>query len=178
MENSNQPYSILALKWGVINGLISFIFTLITKYAGLIDNFEESVGWLSTVFTLVLTITILVLGLREYRSENNDTLAYSTGLGISTLIGAITGVISGGFNYIYISFIDSSATVQQLEKLREKWEEQGLSQSQIDQAEQMTKLFMGPGVQFLTVVLASILFFFIFGLIVSGILKRERSIFE
>jgi len=37
---------------------------------------------------------------------------------------------------------------------------------------------MGPGVQFVIVVLVTILFMFILGLIVSGVLKREKSVFD
>jgi hypothetical protein len=177
-EQSKNSYAIIALKWGLINGITSFVFTVITKYAGLVDSFEETVGWVTTIFSLILTIVILVFTLREYRNSNNDTLAYSMGLGLSTLVGAVTGIISGGFNYIYLAFIDGSSTTQQLEKMREKWEEQGLSQSQMDQAEEMSKMFMGPGVQFVSIVVISIIFFFILGLIVSGIMKREKPIFE
>jgi hypothetical protein len=177
IENKNSS-SLIALKWGSINAILSFIYTLITKYSGMIDNFEESIGWLSSIFSLFLTITILVLALREFREQNGDELKYSSGLGLSTLTGAVTGLISGAFNYIYLVFIDNSSVAKQLEQVREKWEEQGLSQSQIEQAEKMTSLFMGPGVQFVTIVFVSVLFFFLFGLIVSGILKREKSIFE
>ena len=178
LKENNQSYTFIALKWSIINGLISFLYTIITKYSGLIDSFEESIGWLSSSFSLVLTLTILVFALREFRTQNADELKYSSGLGLSTLTGAITGLISGAFNYVYLAFIDDSSTAKQLAAVREKWEEQGLSQSQIDQAEKMTSLFMGPGVQFITLVFVSVLFFFLFGLIVSGIMKREKSIFE
>jgi hypothetical protein len=177
-SNNKKSYSLIALKFGAINSIISFIFTVITKYSGLIDDFEETVGWISIIFGLLLTVSILVFGIREFREHNNNVLNYSTGLGLSSLIGAISGIISGAFNYIYLAFIDNSSTLKQLEKIREKWEEQGMTQSQIDQAEKMTTMFMGPGAQFVLLVFSSLLFFFLFGLIVSGIMKREKSIFE
>jgi len=177
-QQQKNSYSIIALKWAVVNSLFNFVFTIVTKYSGLIDDFEESIGWLSSIFSLVLSVSILVFGLREFRQVNDNELKYSTGLGISALIGAISGLFSGAFNYIYLTFIDNSSTTKQLEMVREKWEEQGMSQSQIEQAEKITTLFMGPGVQFVSIVIVSVIVFFFLGLIVSGILKREKSIFE
>lgn len=178
IQQQKNSYTLIALKWAVVNSLISFIFSVITKYSGLVDDFEESIGWLSTIFSLVLTVSVLVFGLREFRQVNNNELKYSTGLGISSLIGAISGLFSGAFNYVYLTYIDNSSTTKQLEMVREKWEEQGMTQSQMEQAEKMTTMIMGSGVQFVFIVFVSVIIFFFLGLIVSGILKRERSIFE
>jgi Protein of unknown function (DUF4199) len=178
MENQKTSPSLIMLKWGAIGGLLSFIFTLITKYTGLEDDFSETLGWVSTIFTLIINVTILVLALREVRSENDGFMTYGQGLGSSALLGAIWGVIAGGFNYIYLQFIDQGVIQKQLDLARERLEEQGLTESQIEDAEKITKMMMGPGVQFVIVVLVTILFMFILGLIVSGVLKREKSVFD
>ncbi len=178
MENQKTSPSLIMLKWGAIGGLLSFIFTLITKYTGLEDDFSETLGWVSTIFTLLINVTILVLALREVRSENDGFMTYGQGLGSSALLGAIWGVIAGGFNYIYLQFIDQGVIQKQLNLARERLEEQGLTESQIEDAEKITKMMMGPGVQFVIVVLVTILFMFILGLIVSGVLKREKSVFD
>jgi hypothetical protein len=178
MENQKTSPSLIMLKWGAIGGLLSFIFTLITKYTGLEDDFSETLGWVSTIFTLLINVTILVLALREVRSENDGFMTYGQGLGSSALLGAIWGVIAGVFNYIYLQFIDQGVIQKQLDLARERLEEQGLTESQIEDAEKITKMMMGPGVQFVIVVLVTILFMFILGLIVSGVLKREKSVFD
>ena len=178
MENQKMSPSLIMLKWGAIGGLLSFIFTLITKFTGLEDDFSETLGWVSTIFTLIINVTILVLALREVREENDGFMSYGQGLGSSTLLGAIWGVVAGGFNYIYLQFIDQGVVQKQLDLARERLEDQGLTESQIEEAEKITKMMMGPGVQFVMVVLVTILFMFILGLIVSGVLKREKSVFD
>lgn len=178
MENQTTSPSLIMLKWGAIGGLLSFIFTLITKFTGLEDDFSETLGWVSTIFTLIINVTILVLALREVREENDGFMSYGQGLGSSTLLGAIWGVIAGGFNYIYLQFIDQGVVQKQLDLARERLEDQGLTESQIEDAEKITKMMMGPGVQFVIVVLVTIVFMFILGLIVSGVLKREKSVFD
>lgn len=170
--------SLIMLKWGAIGGLLSFIFTLITKFTGLEDDFSETLGWVSTIFTLIINVTILVLALREVREENDGFMSYGQGLGSSTLLGAIWGVVAGGFNYIYLQFIDQGVVQKQLDLARERLEDQGLTESQIEDAEKITKMMMGPGVQFVMVVVVTIVFMFILGLIVSGVLKREKSVFD
>jgi hypothetical protein len=166
------------LKWGAIGGLVSFIFTLITKYSGLEDDFTETLGWVSTIVTLVMNVTILVLALREVRAENDGFMSYGQGLGASALLGAIWGLIAGAFNYIYLQFIDNGVVQKQLDLARERLEEQGLTNSQIEDAEKITKMMMGPGIQFVIIVFVTTLFMFILGLIVSGVLKREKSVFD
>jgi hypothetical protein len=170
--------TVLALKWGVIGGISSFVLTLITKYSGLEEDFSETLGWVSFIATLVINTSILYFALKEVRYNQDDLLSYGQGLGNSLLIGAIWGVISGGFNYIYLNFIDQGVLQKQLDIAREKLENQGLSESQIEDAEKITKMMMGPGIQFMIIVFFSVLFTFLLGLIVSAILRKEKSIFE
>lgn len=170
--------SVLALKWGVIGGISSFIVTIFTKYSGLEEDFSETLGWFTFLATLLINTSILYLALKEIRSNQDELISYGQGLSNSLLIGAIWGVISGGFNYIYLNFIDEGVVLKQLEIAREKLERQGLTESQIEDAEKITKLMMGPGIQFMIIVIFSILFTFLLGLIVSAILRKEKSIFE
>lgn len=177
-ENQAPSSSIIALKWGIIGAVASFIVTVVMKYSGLVDQFNETLGWVSTILSLVITISIIFFALIEFRAQNNDTISYGKGLGISTLLGAIMGLISAAFNYIYLEFIDNGSIIKQLEIAREKMEDQGLSESQIQEAEKITKMMLGPGVQFVFIIIASIFMTFLLSLIISAIVRREKSIFE
>jgi hypothetical protein len=99
-------------------------------------------------------------------------------LGLATLLGAVSGLVAGGFNYIYIQFIDNSVMQRQMDIARARMEDQGLTASQIQSAEEMTAIFLNPGMQFVIVVIMSVLFNFLVGLIVSAVVKREKPIFE
>lgn len=178
LEDLKVSNSILALKWGVIGGISSFLLTLVTKYSGLEEDFSETLGWVSFLATLLINTSILYLALKEVRSNQDDLISYGQGLGNSLLIGAIWGVVSGGFNYIYLNFIDQGILQKQLDIAREKLESQGLTESQIQDAEKITKMMLGPGIQFMIIVFFSVLFTFLLGLIVSAILRKEKSIFE
>jgi hypothetical protein len=177
-NESSVSSSVIALKYGFISGLLSFLFSTLVNVMGWAENFQESIGWISGIFSLVLAVTITYLCLREYREQNAGYITYGQGLGLSTLVGAIGGLVAGGFNYIYIEFIDNSVIQRQMDLAREKMEDQGMSASQIQSAEEMTRLFMNPGMQFVVVVITGVIFNFLLGLIVSAVVKREKPIFE
>lgn len=181
MENTSESTassSIIALKYGFINGLLSFLFSTLVNVMGWAEQFQESISWISTVWSLVLSVTISYLCLREYREQNEGYISYGQGLGLATLLGAISGLVAGGFNYIYIQFIDNTVIQRQMEIARERMEDQGLSASQIQSAKEMTSLFLNPGMQFVIVVVMSVVFNFLLGLIVSAVVKREKPVFE
>lgn len=181
MENTSETAassSILALKYGFINGLLNFLFSTFVNLLGWNEQFQESIGWISGLWSLVLTVTISVLCLREYREQNGGYISYGQGLGLTALLGAIAGLAAGGFNYIYIQFIDNTVIQRQMEIARERMEDQGLTASQIQSAEEMTSFLMNPGMQFAIVVVTSVLFNFLLGLIVAAVVKREKPIFE
>lgn len=178
METTTSSKSLILVKWGIIGGLISFIMSVITQYSGLAEDFSETLGWVSFIATFAINVSVLFLALREVRMQQAGFLTYGEGLGSSTLLGAIWGVVAGGFNYIYINFIDDSVIKKQLELSRERLEEQGLSASQIQETEKLTSMMLSPGIQFIIVVIATVFIMFVLGLIVSGIMKREKPMFD
>ncbi|MFM1913758.1 MAG: hypothetical protein RIR51_1610 [Bacteroidota bacterium] len=174
MKTSTQ----ITLKWGLISGIVYFISTFIQQYAGLMDELIEANSWIAILIGTILNVTFIFLTLKEFREENEGFISYKKGLGVSTLLGGISGVVTGIFNYVYLSFIDTNFVEKQMDKVRDQWEQQGLTASQIESAEGITKIFMGPGAQFVMIILFSIIFHVLLGLIVAAIVKREKPIFD
>lgn len=178
METTTTSKSLLLIKWGIIGGLLSFLVSVVTQYSGLAEDFSETLGWVSFLVTFVINVTVLFLALKEVRAQQGGFLSYGEGLGSSTLLGGLWGIVAGGFNYIYVNFIDDAVIQKQMDLARQRLEDQGLSESQIQDAEKITNMMLGPGVQFITIVFFTVLFMFILGLIVSGIMKREKPMFD
>ncbi|MDU0808317.1 DUF4199 domain-containing protein [Aquirufa regiilacus] len=178
METTTTSKSLLLIKWGIIGGLLSFLVSVVTQYSGLAEDFSETLGWVSFLVTFVINVTVLFLALKEVREQQGGFLSYGEGLGSSTLLGGLWGIVAGGFNYIYINFIDDAVIQKQMDLARQRLEDQGLSESQIQDAEKITNMMLGPGVQFITIVFVTVLFMFVLGLIVSGIMKREKPMFD
>ncbi len=178
METTSTSNSLILVKWGIIGGLLGFLFSVITQYSGLAEDFSETLGWVSFLVTFLINVTVLFLALKEIRTQQAGFLSYGEGLGSSTLLGGIWGIVAGGFNYIYIQFIDDAVIQKQMDLARQRLEDQGLTESQIQEAEKITKMMLGPGIQFITIVFFSVLILFVLGLVVSGIMKREKPMFD
>lgn len=156
-----------AVKWGMINGLISIIFFVIVDFIGQAGN--QSLSWIGGVIFLGL----LIFAHREFKSEGDGYMSFGQGLGIGTLIALISSLISSVFTFIYVSFINTNF----IETLRElqiaKMEESGQSQAQIDQAMPFVDMFTSPGAMLIMGILMGVLFGFIISLIVTIFTKNQ-----
>jgi hypothetical protein len=170
METTTKPSTAgIALKWGAITGLVSIIYYIILQVTGLATN--QAMSWLS----LVIMIGGMVYGLNEFKKENGGFMTYGEGLGVGTLLSAINGLIYGAFASFYIAFVDDSTMKKTLAIQRQAMEDKGMDDAQIDQAMSMAEKFMGPGPVFLISLLFCVFFGFLLSLVVSAILKKERT---
>ena len=158
----------IALKWGLITAIVIIIYTVILYMTGLFRN--PSLSWLSFCILLIG----IVMATREFKALNNGFLSFGEGLGVGTLMSAVTGLIGSIFSYIYINMIDTTIMQQMSDLQREQMEAKGMSSEQIDQAMEIAAKFTSPGLLFLFGVLGYIFFGFIFSLIVSAIMKHTK----
>ena len=174
MENEYiEPASVkkVAMKWGLILGLISVALGMIWQLAGLAA--ESWTGWVN----LLPLSVVMYLAHKEFKESGDGFMSYGQGLGIGTLMSLIAGLIGGAFSYIYISFIDNSVIQQSMDNAYQSWEAQGLNDSQIAQAEKFTEFFLNPSVISIFAILFTVFFGFIVSLIVSAITKNSRPDF-
>ena len=158
----------IALKWGLITAILIIIYTVVLYMTGYFKN--PSLSWLS----FLLLVFGIFMALREFKSLNSGYMSFSEGLGVGTLMSAVTGLLSSIFSYIYINFIDTTIMQQMSDLQREQMEERGLSSEQIDQAMELAAKFTSPGLIFLFGIIGYVLFGFIFSLIVSAIVKNTK----
>lgn len=171
MENQTTTTR-TALKWGVIIGIISILYSTAIMVAGQIGNQA-----LSYPIYVVIGVGIY-LAMNEFKKENQGFMSYGQGLGLGTLMSAISGLISSFFSMAYMKFIDPTITDQIMKKAVEDMEKKGIPDEQIDQAMEMSKIFMNPGAMFIFGLFGSILIGFILSLIIAAIVKKDKSVFE
>ncbi len=162
----------VALKWGVISGIVSVVFTLILFLTNQIGN--QALGF----FPLVFAIVLIVLAMREYRSLNEGYLSFGEGFGVGALVAAIGGLISATFSTIYTTFVDTTFYERLADTMQEQWEKQGLSDVQIEQASEMTKMFQSPGLLFAIGLISSVIGGIILSLIIAAIMRKNRPVFD
>ena len=172
--NTQQPASpsAVGIRYGLIVGLISVIISF-----GLYATGQEQgpLRWLSS---LVL-IGGLVMAMRQFKQMNGGYMSFGQGLGIGTLVSAVTGVLSAIFVYVYMSFVDTGAIERMMDKARSDMEARGgLSDEQMEQGLAMTGKFMTAPALTISVLIGSIIIGFIISLVVSAILKHTKPEFE
>ena len=177
MENQTTTTR-TALKWGIIGGIISIVFTVISKFFQ--NTIQPSIGLSISIFTgmAILASMILIYAMKDYKKQNSGFMSFGEGLGIGTLSGAIYGLLTGAFQLFYTKFIDDSELKTQINKMREQMENQNATESQIQTSESIISFMKNPNVLFILSVLISILIGFLFSLIIAAIIKKDKSVFE
>lgn len=162
----------VALKWGIIAGVALTVYTLILFLTEQVGN--QSLGFIS----IALSVVFIVLAMREFRTLNEGYLSLGEGVGVGTLVSAISGLISATFSTIYTTFIDTAFYERLADTMQEQWEKQGLSDDQIEQASEMTKMFQSPGLLFAFGLIGAVVFGLILSLIIAAIMRKKRPVFD
>ncbi|GAB3526453.1 hypothetical protein GCM10027443_01550 [Pontibacter brevis] len=162
----------VALKYGLLFGLIGVVFQAIIMVTDLGDN-----RWVSSLAYAIL-IAGIVLGMKNYREQNLGYMSYGQGLGIGTLLGAVFGLMTGLFIWVYTEFVDTGYMARVMEKQRVEMLEQGLTDEQVDAGMAMAENFQGPLTMILGGAVSTLIIGFLFSLIISAIMKKSRPEFE
>ena len=173
-EEVNRDINIspFGVKFGVIASLSVIIYSMILNITGL--NTSQSLGMIS----YILIGGIMYVACKNYKEANQGYISFGGGFGLSMMIAAISGAISSVFTYVYMVFVDSSILELIKEKQLEEFEKQGLTDAQIEQALDMASTFMTPGFISSMAFVGILLIGAIIGLIVAGIVKNSRPLFD
>jgi hypothetical protein len=174
MENTSTsvtPVSV-AVRYGVLTGLVSIIFSFLLLATGQEGNVPLS------MLGFVIWIGGVVLAHKFFKAHNGGFMSYGQGLGIGTLISAISGAMGAIFRYVYMEFIDPSAMQRTVDAARAKLESQGMDDAQIDQAVAMTQKFSSGPMGMVIAIISAVVIGFILSLIVAAITKNTRPEFE
>lgn len=134
-----------AIKYGLICGLVYIIFNLL----GTLTGIQTSGKWLLSIgFNLVVVVAtfyIIYLGIKEYRDDvHAGVLSLGNGVKLGVMIGLIAGVLLAVFSYLYQTVIDPGLVERMMNEMRAGFEEQGMSDADIDQAMRFTEMMRNP----------------------------------
>ncbi|MGK7389019.1 MAG: DUF4199 domain-containing protein [Candidatus Cyclobacteriaceae bacterium M2_1C_046] len=164
----NVSLKSVAIKYGLILGIISILFFMIGVVTG--DPNATIYRWLG----VILTIALIVLAHREYKKEGDGFMTYGQGLGLGTLVALVSSVISSLFMYVYIKFIDDNYMSNMRQMQIEQFEEQGMTDEQIEMGLEMAEMFSSPEMILLIGIIGGVFFGFIISLIISAFTKNSN----
>ncbi len=162
MEPQQAPSLVkIAVKYGLIQGVISFIVFLVQALTALQPT------WMLSVVNYVLLIVLMVLAHREFKKTHGGMMKYSQGLGSGTLLATIAGLLSCVPTFIYVSYINTGylPALQQAQQIA--LEQRGLSGVQAQQSMAIMGKILTPIPFTISALIGTVITGFIVALIVS-----------
>lgn len=168
-----DSFSRSAMFYGAVVGIIIVAYTFILYVTDLTTN--RAVGFAQWA----IMVACIYMAVKRYRDESlGGYISYGKALGFGTLTVFFASLIVGFFTYILYTFIDPSLIDEILRVSEESLLQQGLSDSEIDAALEMTKKFTTPLFITITTIIGISFMGFIFSLIVGIFVKRKDDSFE
>ncbi len=157
----------IAIRYGLIGGLIYAIYTLIGNMTGLTTGaFGAVASTIASILGLAIPIALIVIPVKHHRDKSLG--GYIT-IGRIILIGMVVTVISmlisNVFNYIYMTYIDPGFIDTVLGNMEEMMGDY-ISEEQLEEM----LIGMREGFAPATLMKNAIIMTAIFGLVVSGII--------
>lgn len=165
--------SSVAVRYGLLTGLVSIIFMFVVFATGQESN--QAISWTS----LVIPIGGIYLAHKAFRQFNAGFMSYGQGLGIGVLLTLISGILGSIFNYVYRTFVDPDLASRTIEAMRTKMEAGGnMSDAQIDQAVGLASKFSTGPIALAIGIVGSIIMGLLLSLVITAITKNPKPEFE
>ncbi len=168
MEENQTTVGKISIKFGLISGLLGIAFFVLLDVMGQSGN--QSLSYIG----YAILAAIIFFAHKAFKDEGDGFMNYGQGLGIGTLLSLVSSILSSVFFYIYVTFVSSDYITTIMDKQREKLEESGMADAQIEQAMEMTEKFMTPGMMLIFAVVGTVFFGLILSLVISAITQKKR----
>lgn len=166
-----------ASRHGLLAGLVLIVVGLVIHMAGLVDyTGQSSTGsWISNIATWGVMITAIVLAVRQHRDQDLEGyISFGRSFYTGFIVSLLMAVISAVWGYIFFAFVEPGLIDNIMEVSREQMiEQQGMSESDADNAMGMMSWMMNPVMLSVFGALGALFAGVIFSLIIGAIMKRE-----
>jgi hypothetical protein len=157
----------IATKYGLIQGVLSFIIFLVPPLTGIKQSWTISVAGIATL------IVLMVLAHLEFRRTHNGKLTYPQGLGSGTLLASIAALLGCVLEYVYVTFINTGYIAAALQAQRAVLAQRGITGAQAQQAMSITAAITTPvGIAVISLI-SGVVVGFIVALVVSIFTQKD-----
>lgn len=166
-----------AAKWGAVAAAIGCVYTLIAYNLGWLeidDDGSSPNSITSTVFSILLYVGVMYVGLTTYRDVfNGGHLTTGRGVFWSLAFGIVLGLISAVFTYLFYTVLAPGLAERMLDAQLDAAVDQGVDEASLEATEAMMATFMSPGALSGIVFISSLIMPLIIGTIISLFLRRS-----
>lgn len=129
MEEQRAPGILkIATKYGLIQGVLSFLVFLVRTLAGIKSS------WIPLAANAVILVGLMVLSHREFKRGHGGMMRYPQGFGSGTLLSSIGAALMGGLVYLYAEYINPEYLAAAIQAERAALVRRGITGPQAQQA--------------------------------------------
>lgn len=170
----NQPsVTAIAIKWGLVTGLIFVAYALFTFITESFGNF-----FISLFISTAIAIVGIVLAMRDYKKQNFGYMSYGQGLGLGIMVMIVASLISGVFSFFYTTYIDPTIPEKMVDAVIEQLSAFGIEEEAMEEARDKELADNTPLKQLTGALMNGIFSGLFLSLIISAIMKNKRPEFE
>ena len=170
MENQVSSKSTM-LNYGLLLGVSSIFINLIAYALGIHLDQDWRIGTLG----FLAMIVIIVIGIRNFKSVNNNLITWGQSVKIGVGIAIVSALLGIIYNLIFMNFIEPEFMNQMMEKQVVAWEELNMTEEQIEASKSMMETFSSPGITSAIGIVAAAFFGFVISAIAGAIMKRTEE---
>lgn len=176
MEENKTSTGKLAIKYGIIIGVIGIIFNLMLYSQDLHYQIDLQRLLINLVIGILFVVVASIFAMKEFKKANNGFMSLGQGLKIGVGLSLISGIIGVIFNLILTEVIDPDMTQKAFDFAVQSMRDAGMTESQIDQrmqgqGEPNYPLQIGIGL------IASIVLGFIGSLVPALVIKKQEEVY-
>ena len=173
MENQTNSPKQTMINYGLMLGFIYILINVALFAMGKIYNPPAYIS----LFSTAVMIVIIVLGIKQVKTQNNGFLSLGEALKMGIAIAVISAIVMVIYNLIFANFIEPQYYVRVAENAQQQIIEKypQWSDEQVQTAVNMSKKMSGPFVTSAITIVASLFFGFIFSLIAGLIMKKTNE---
>lgn len=167
-----------SVQYGLIAGLILVIISLISSlfFSDSMGEGGFGISSILAILSFVAWIYFMIKAATDRKKDQGQYITFKEGLKESFIVAVVSTVITFLYGVIakFLLFPELHEKIEQkgLDKAIEKWEEQGMSEEQIETSTEMVTKFQDMGL-WMTLPLFIILGFIV-ALIIAAIIKKNR----
>ncbi len=166
-----------AMRYGMIWGLLGILIGLVSYLMGWSDPSGGSTAgsMISMLLSLGLSVTILVLAIKYHRdNELGGYITFGRGFKTGMLTAFFYAIIATVWAVIFFNFIATDMIEMMEAAMYEQWENQGLTEEQIETAAGIALFFASKKFMIGAAFGGTLIMGAILSLIISAVLKKEQ----
>ncbi|WBA43751.1 DUF4199 domain-containing protein [Hymenobacter canadensis] len=164
----------VGIRYGLLFGIIGIIVDFGLKVTELAFKFSVAMP-----MSILVWVVGIVLAHRYFKSQNGGLMTFGQGVIISIVLGTISAILTGAFNYVYINFIDPDYVTAMRADMEAWMMGMNVPEDQLDKAlADISQEKMGSVLSIGKVTLGGSIGGAVLGLIISAFTKHKLPEFE